>query len=49
MHQLRMLLLQGLQLVEQVVEVGVGNLRLARVVEPRVVVQHRLQLADAGR
>ena len=49
MDQLWMLLLQGLQLVEQVVEVGVGDLGLARVVQRRVVVEQGLQLANTGR
>ena len=47
--QLRVPCLQGLQLVEQVVEVGVGDLGLARVVQRRVVVEQGLQLANTGR
>ena len=49
MDQLRVIRLQGLQLVEQVVEVGVGDLRLTGVVQRRVVVEHGLQLAHTGR
>ena len=49
MHELGMPVLQGLQLAEQAVEVAVGDLGLARVVEGRMVVQPGLELADARR
>ena len=49
MDQLGVTCLQGLQLVEQVVEVGVGYLGLARVVERRMVIEQSLQLANTGR
>ena len=49
MDQLGVTCLQGLQLFEQVVEVGVGDLGLAGVVERRVVVEQGLQLTNTGR